>query len=97
MQAMLFVKLDVAGHSTIYVTRSGERHFWERPFPSWKLFAAAFSTRIVGTVIAVYGLFMEPVGWEYAMYLWAYATVWFVFNDFLKVWVYRLMRHKQWL
>ncbi len=28
IQAILFLKLDVAGHSTIYVARTGERHFW---------------------------------------------------------------------
>jgi len=90
IQAMIFVKLDVAGHSTIYVTRTGNRHFWQKPFPSLKLFGAAFTTRIIGTVLAVYGIFMEPIGWEYAMYIWLYATVWFVFNDYLKIWVYKL-------
>ena len=95
IQAMIFVKLDVAGHSTIYVTRTGRRHFWQRPFPSIQLFLAAFSTRIIGTVIGVYGIFMEPIGWEYAMYIWLYATAWFVFNDFLKVWVYKLFLQPQ--
>ena len=94
IQAMMFVKLNVAGHSTIYVTRTGKRHFWQKPFPSIHLFSATFLTSITGTVIAVYGLFMEPIGWKYAMYIWLYAIVWFVFNDFLKVWVYRLfLRH----
>ncbi len=45
----------------------------------------ALSTRVVGTRIAVYGLFMEPVGWKYALYIYIYATAWCVFNDFLKV------------
>jgi H+-transporting ATPase len=92
VQPMMFVKLDVAGHSTIYLTRSGEGHFWRRPLPSLKLFIPAMATRITGTVIAVYGLFMSPIGWTYAMYIWLYATVWFVFNDFVKVGVYKLLR-----
>jgi len=92
IQALLFVKLDVAGHSTIYTTRTGDRHFWEKPYPSLALFGAAFSTRIIGTLIAVYGLFMEPVGWTYAMYVWLYATAWFILNDFIKVAVYRRIR-----
>ena len=97
IQAIIFLKLDVAGHSTIYVARSGEKHFWHRPFPSLKLFIPAFSTRIAGTLIACYGLFMAPVGWEYTAYIWIYATVWFVFNDFLKVAVYRMLHRTKWL
>jgi H+-transporting ATPase len=92
VQPMMFVKLDVAGHSTIYLTRSGEGHFWQKPFPSLKLFIPAMATRITGTVIGVYGLFMAPIGWRYAAYIWLYATVWFFFNDLVKVGVYRLMR-----
>ncbi|QDU74608.1 Calcium-transporting ATPase 1 [Bremerella volcania] len=97
IQAIIFLKLDVAGHSTIYVTRTGERHFWHRPYPSLKLFIPAMTTRIIGTLIAVYGLFMEPVGWKYALYIYIYATVWFVFNDFLKVSVYRMLHRTKWL
>ena len=92
VQPMMFVKLDVAGHSTIYLTRSGEGHFWKRPLPSLKLFLPAMATRITGTVIAVYGLFMAPIGWGYAMAIWLYATVWFVVNDFVKVGVYKVLR-----
>jgi H+-transporting ATPase len=94
VQPMMFVKLDVAGHSTIYLTRSGERHFWTRPFPSLKLFIPAFATRITGTLIAVYGVFMAPIGWKYAALIWLYATVWFVFNNFVKVGVYKLLRKR---
>ncbi|MFQ5733837.1 MAG: HAD-IC family P-type ATPase, partial [Planctomycetaceae bacterium] len=97
IQAAIFLKLDVAGHSTIYVARTGERHFWHRPFPSLKLFLPAFSTRIIGTLIACYGLFMTPVGWTWVAYIWIYATAWFVFNDFLKVAVYRALHKTKWL
>jgi H+-transporting ATPase len=94
VQPMMFVKLDVAGHSTIYLTRSGERHFWKRPFPSLKLFIPAMATRVTGTLIAVYGVFMNPIGWKYAMYIWLYATAWFVLNNFVKVGVYKLLRRR---
>jgi H+-transporting ATPase len=92
VQPMVFVKLDVAGHSTIYITRSGEGHFWQKPLPSLKLFLPAMATRIAGTVIGVYGLFMAPIGWKYAAYIWLYATAWFIFNDFVKVGAYKLIR-----
>ncbi len=97
IQAIIFLKLDVAGHSTIYVARTGEQHFWQRPYPSLKLLVPTFITLIAGTLIACYGLFMEPVGWRYTIYVWVYAMAWFVFNDFLKVAVYRMLHKTKWL
>ena len=91
MQAILFLKLDVAGHSTLYLTRAGKNHFWHKPFPSLKFFIPAFTTRIIGTLIAVYGIFMEPIGWKIAGIIWIYALVWWVFNDFVKVWTYKVL------
>lgn len=90
--SFIFVKLDVAGHSSIYVTRSGEKHFWKKPYPSMKFFIPAFSTRIIGTIIAVFGIFMAPVSWQDIGYIWIYATVWFILNDSIKVWTYKLLR-----
>jgi len=92
IQSMLFIKLNVAGHMTIYTARTGDRHFWVKPYPSWILFGAASLTLVTGTLIAVYGLFMEPIGWTYAIYLWLYAVAWFVVDDFIKVAVYRRIR-----
>ncbi|HWB64072.1 MAG TPA: HAD-IC family P-type ATPase [Chitinophagales bacterium] len=70
IQTIIFLKLAVAGHSTIYVTRTGERHFWRRPFPSMRLLVPALGTQIVGTFIAAYGWFMQPIGWKYAGLIW---------------------------
>jgi len=94
IQAMLFLKLDVAGHSTLYLTRTGKKHFWEKPFPSLKFFIPAFATRIVGTLIAVYGIFMEPIGWKLAGFMWCYALLWWLFNDQVKVWTYKILDRK---
>ena len=94
IQAMLFIKLDVAGHSTLYLTRAGRHHFWHKPFPSLKFFLPAFSSRIIGTLAAVYGIFMAPIGWKYAGYMWLYATAWWFFNDFIKVSTYKILDKK---
>ncbi|MDA3840135.1 MAG: plasma-membrane proton-efflux P-type ATPase [Patescibacteria group bacterium] len=91
IQSLLFIKLDVAGHSTLYLTRTGRNHFWHRPYPSLKFFLPAFSSRIIGTLIAVYGVFMIPIGWKYAGIMWLYATAWWLFNDFLKVYTYKII------
>ena len=94
VQSAFFAKLVIAGHGTIYNTRTDD-WFFKRPFPSWTLFIATFSSRVVGTVIAVYGFgLMEPIGWEWAAAMWAYALTWFVFNDAVKILVLRYYRKK---
>jgi len=93
IQSMLFLKLIVAGHSTLYITRA-EGWFWQRPYPAPLLFGATFGTEIVGTLVAVYGFLITPVGWKYALWMWAYALIWFVINDVVKVSAYRFLRSK---
>jgi len=90
IRSMLFLKLIVAGHSTLYVTRQ-EGWFWQRPWPSPLLFGATFATEILGTLIAVYGWFVAPIGWTYALGIWAYALVWFLVNDAVKLLTHRLL------
>lgn len=90
IQTILFIKLDVAGHSTLYLTRTGQKHFWERPFPSLKFFLPAFSSRIIGTLLAFFGIFMEPVSWQIILYIWIYATIWFLVTDQIKVLSYKV-------
>ena len=91
IRTVLFLKLIVAGHSTLYVTRV-DGWFWQRPWPSPILFWATFGTEIAGTVIAAEGWLVAPIGWEAALWVWAYALVWFLINDAVKVGAYRLLR-----
>ena len=91
IRTFLFLKLIVAGHSTLYVTRA-EGWFWQRPWPSPLLFGATFGTEILGTVIAVYGLLITPIGWKYALLIWVYALCWFGVNDVIKNFTYKLLR-----
>ncbi len=93
IQSMMFVKLIVAGHTTIFVTRT-EDWFWKRPFPSWILVQASFWSAVLGTMIGVYGWWVQPIGWEYAGFLWAYAIAWGVFNDMVKKGTFALLRRK---
>jgi len=44
IQTLIFLKLLVAGHMTVYLTRT-PRWFWKRPWPNWRLIAAAETTR----------------------------------------------------
>jgi len=93
IQSMIFLKLIVAGHSTLYITRA-QGWFWQRPYPSPLLFSATFGTEIIGTLIAVYGIFIAPIGWEYALWIWAYALAEFIFNDMVKQWTTRFIRRR---
>jgi H+-transporting ATPase len=93
IRTLLFLKLIIAGHSTLYITRA-EGWFWERPWPSPLLFSATFGTEIVGTLIAVYGFMITPISWEYALWIWLYALVWFVLNDMIKMLAYRMLRRE---
>jgi len=51
---------------------------------------AVFGTQAVATLIAVYGVFMTPLGWEYAGIVWGYALAWFLVNDRVKLLAYRI-------
>ena len=95
IQSLLFIKLDVAGHSTLYLTRAGKKHFWHKPYPSLKFFIPTFISRIAGTLIAVYGIFMVPIGWKYAGYMWLYAIAWWFVNDLIKVKFYKFLDRKK--
>ena len=93
IQSLLFLKLIIAGHSTIYVTRN-EGWFWESPWPSPLLLIATFGTEIIATLMTVYGILVTPIGWENAIYIWLYALAWFLVNDLIKVSVYKMLNNK---
>jgi H+-transporting ATPase len=54
------------------------------------LWIAVLGTQIVATLIAVYGLFMTPLGWGWAGFVWGYALLWFLVNDNVKLLAYRI-------
>ena len=83
IQTLMYLKLSVAGHMTIFVTRT-RGPFWSIR-PAAILLGAVAGTQLVATLIAVYGLFMAPIGWHWAGFVWAYATAWFLFNDRVKL------------
>ncbi|MEG5058566.1 plasma-membrane proton-efflux P-type ATPase [Microcoleus sp. A2-C5] len=89
IQTLMYLKLSVAGHLTIFLTRT-RGPFWSIR-PARILLMAVFGTQAVATVIAVYGLFMTPLGWGWAMFVWGYALAWFIVNDCVKLLAYRLL------
>jgi len=89
VQTLMYLKLSVAGHLTIFLTRT-RGPFWSIR-PAKILWIAVLGTQAVATLIAVYGLFMAPLGWRYAGIVWGYALVWFLVNDRIKLLAYRIL------
>jgi H+-transporting ATPase len=88
IQTLMYLKLSVAGHLTIFLTRT-RGPFWSMR-PARVLLAAVCGTQAVATLIAVYGLFMTPLGWGWALFVWGYALAWFLVNDRVKLLAYRI-------
>jgi H+-transporting ATPase len=88
IRSLIFLKLAVAGHLTIFLTRTRGPFWSSRPAPA--LLWAAVATKVVATLAAVYGLFMDPIGWRWAGLVWGYALAWFLVNDLIKRAGYRL-------
>jgi len=81
---MAFLKLLAAGHLTIFLTRTPSA-FWDKPFPSLKLFIPLEITQILGTLIAVYGILITPVGWLYAGIVRGNTLVWMLLLNGVKM------------
>ncbi len=88
IQTLMYLKLSVAGHLTIFLTRT-RGPFWTIR-PANILWGAVLGTQILATLIAVYGLLMTPLGWKWAGFVWAYAIAWFLINDQVKWLAYRI-------
>jgi H+-transporting ATPase len=88
IQTLMYLKLSVAGHLTIFLTRT-RGPFWTIR-PANILWGAVLGTQMIATLIAVYGLLMTPLGWKWAGFVWGYAIVWFLVNDQVKWLAYRI-------
>jgi H+-transporting ATPase len=89
IQSLMYLKLSVAGHLTIFVTRT-RGPFWSMR-PARVLLLAVVGTQILATLIAVYGLFMTPIGWRWALVVWGYALAWLFVNDRVKLAAFRIL------
>jgi H+-transporting ATPase len=88
LQPMMYLMLSVAGHLTIFLTRT-RGPFWSIR-PATILCLATGGTQILATFIAVYGFLMSPLGWKWAGFVWAYALVWALVSDWIKLLAYRI-------
>jgi H+-transporting ATPase len=93
IQSFMFLKLAVAGHLTIFLTRTRGPFWASRPAPL--LLWSAIGTKVLATLAAVYGTFMAPIGWGWALLIWGYALAWFLVNDRVKLAAYRVFEARQ--
>jgi len=91
LRTLIFLKLILAGHSTLFVTRS-RGWLWEKPYPSKQLLFAVLGTDLIGTALAVGGIFMAPLPAWLAAFVWGYAIAWMFVNDAVKQWIGRLVK-----
>jgi H+-transporting ATPase len=83
LQSFIFLKLAIAGHLTIFISRT-RGYFWSLK-PSRGLLWSAVITKVAATLFAVYGWFIAPIGWSFAALVWGYALFAFILTDLLKV------------
>jgi len=93
IQTLMYLKLSVAGHLTIFLTRT-RGPFWSIR-PARILWVAVLGTQALATLIAVYGFFMTPLGWGWAVFVWVYALVWALVNDRAKLCAYWVLDRHQ--
>ena len=89
LQTLMYLTLSVAGHLTIFLART-RGPFWSIR-PARVLLLAVLGTQALATLVAVYGVFMTPLGWGYAALVWGYALVWFLLTDRVKLLAYRIL------
>jgi H+-transporting ATPase len=92
LQSLIFLRLVVAGHLTMFVTRNSG-HFWSVP-PSGIFFWSVILTDLFATLLVVYGVLLTPIGWKLAALVWAYSLVAFRIEDQLKIIFYKVLNHQ---
>lgn len=85
IQTFVFLKMAVAGHLTLFVTRT-PRMFLKKPYPAPVLLWSAIITKLLATLLVVYpfGL-ITPIGWKTVGIIWAYCIVWLFMGDLAKL------------
>jgi H+-transporting ATPase len=92
-QTLMYLKLSVAGHLTLFVARTRGR-LWSQPHPARILLVAVLGTQIVATTIAATGLLMKPLSWDLIALAWGYAIIWILLLDQVKLVSYRRLEQR---
>jgi H+-transporting ATPase len=89
IQSLIFLKLAVAGHLTLFVARS-RGPFWARPWPAPIMLWSAVITKILATLLVAFGIgLVTPISWWQIGFVWLYCIAWVFVEDRAKLTVYR--------
>ena len=93
IQSLIFLKLAVAGHLTLFVARA-RGHFWDRPFPAPAMIWSAVGTKVLATLLVGFGLgLITAISWPLIAFTWGYCIAWVFVEDWAKLAVYRHLNH----
>jgi H+-transporting ATPase len=89
LQTMMYLMLSVAGHLTIFLTRT-RGPFWSIR-PARTVLVAVLGTQALATGIALFGLFVARLDWRWVLLVWGYAAVWAFVSDRAKLLAYKIL------
>ena len=85
----MYLLLSVAGHLTIFQTRT--RGPWWSTRPANILLLAVCGTQALATAICIFGFLVTPLWWGWAAMVWGYAFAWFLVTDPIKLLTYHVL------
>jgi len=93
IQTFIFLKLAIAGHLTLFVTRT-KKSFLKSPHPSpWVLWSAV-GTKALAVLFVVYPMgLITPISWADVGFIVAYCFAWIFIEDWAKMAMYRNLEH----
>jgi H+-transporting ATPase len=93
VQSFVFLKMAVAGHLTLFISRS-RGFFLKKPYPAPVMIWSAVGTKVAATILVAYGFgLVPPIGWLPIGLIWAYSITWALLTDWAKLTVYRHLEH----
>jgi H+-transporting ATPase len=90
LQTLMYLMLSVAGSLTIFLTRT-RGPLWSTPHPARLLLTAVLGAEAIASMLALFGIFMPSLSWHWVLFVWAYALVWFLVTDRMKLFAYRIL------
>ena len=93
VQTYIFLKMAVAGHLTLFVSRT-RGAYWRKPYPAPVMIGSAVLTKLAATLLCAWGLgVVAPISWAEIALVWGYSIAWSLLTDGAKRAVYRHLEH----
>jgi H+-transporting ATPase len=89
LQTLMYLMLSLAGSMTIYLTRT-RGPFWSIR-PARILVLAVTGAELIATALALSGVLVPRLGWNWVLLVWGYAIIWFLISDRVKLAAYKIL------